>query len=57
MKAKRLVNWIFGAIFVALLINAYGLWSVNRALAITNLVLDGLILVFFAVAGYRTKQS
>ncbi len=57
MKGLRLVNWIFGAIFVVLLINAYGLWSSNRVLAIANLVLDGLILVFFAVGGYRAKQS
>ncbi len=57
MTGIRLVNWIFGAIFVVLLINAYGLWSANRVLAIANLVLDVLILVFFAVGGYRAKQS
>ena len=57
MKATRLVNWIVGAVFVVLAVDAYGLWSVNRALAMANLVLAGLILVFSVVGGYRTKQS
>ena len=57
MKATRLVNFIVGAVFVVLVIDAYGLWSANRALAMANLVLAGLILVFSVVGGYRTKQS
>ena len=57
MKWIRRTGWLIGVVFVALLTNAYALWSVNRPLAIANLVLDALILVYSVVAGYRSSPK
>lgn len=56
MNWVRRANWLIGVIFVLLTFNAFELWPVNRPLAITNLVIDGLILVYSVVAGYRNRD-
>lgn len=56
MNWIRSSNWLIGVTFVLLTFNAFELWSVNRPLAIANLVLDGLILVYSFVAGYRNPS-
>ena len=57
MKWIRGIGWLIGLVFVALTVNAYALWSVNRPLAVANLVLDALILVYSVVAGYRSSLN
>jgi hypothetical protein len=50
-------NWLVGAVFVLLIMNALALWPVNRVIAGANLVADGLILVYSVVQGYRSPTK
>jgi len=58
MKWMPRAKWLVaGAVFVLLFFDAYALWSVNRLLAVASLVLDGLMLVYFVVAGYHSGSK
>ncbi len=51
------MGWFGGAVLVLLVLNAYALWSSNRTIAVVNLVIDGLILFFAVITGYRRASK
>ncbi len=57
MKSLLSSGWLAGAVFVLLLIDAYGLWGVNSVVSIINLVAAGLILIFSFVSGYSKSSQ